>query len=416
MGFNPLAEQGIPLDKQIRNWAELNVDPFDKRDVHPYTRARVIVMNGIEVESILASHQFARHTDNWEVKAGLALMRRVDQQQQKAVNWLIPGDQSVLETTLAYEQVAIDLTAWLARSEPDPYLKQVLDFGLLEDFDHLYRYANMIDLIEGPGRVIEIVGELTEVMPGRPTILEHRHPFDDVRRHFDSHTVDPLSRLHSMTITAAEQQTMNFYMNVGPMYVPRLARGLYLEIAQIEEQHVTQYESMLDPLDSWFQRELFHHYNECYLYWSFMNDEPDPRIRALWELHLMMEIEHVRFAGEMLRRHEGIEPQQLLPAELPEPTRFQENKHYVRAVLAAQVDLTARATNFVPVQSLPADSRYFKYQKAVNGGVGVPSEEVIEAHIKKFGDDFRSTTEGPHPVPALRSRDGSQDGAGEAQD
>ncbi|WAS90723.1 hypothetical protein [Nannocystis punicea] len=418
MAFNPLAEQGIPLEKQIRNWSELNVEPFDKRDVHPYTRARVIVMNGIEAESILFSHQFARNTDNWAVKRQLALVRRVDQQQQKAVNWLLPGDQSVLETTLAYEQVAIDLTAWLARHEPNPYLRQVLNFGLLEDFDHLYRYANLIDLVEGPGRVHEIVGNLTEVMPGRPTIAQHRHPYDEVRRHYDLHTVDPLSRLHAMTIVAAEQQTMNFYMNVGPTYVPPLARGLYLEIAEIEEQHVTQYESLLDPLESWFQRELYHHYNECYLYWSFMNDEPDPRIRKLWELHLAMEIEHVRVAGEMLRRYEGMEPAELLPVELPEPTRFEANKQYIREVLKAQVGLTAVGLDFVPLVSLPADARYFKYQAAVNGGIEVPSEAVIERHVEKFGDDFRLTTEGPHPIPALRSRahDDSQDVADEAEE
>lgn len=402
MGFNPLAERGIPLDRQLRNWAELNVVPFDKRAVHPYTRTRVITMNGIEIESILSSHQFARHTDNWGVKTDLAFIRRVEQQQQKAVNWLIPGDQTVLETTLGYEQVAVDLTAGLARNEPDPYLKQVLDFGLLEDFDHLYRYANLIDLMEGPGRVVEIVGALTEVMPGRPTVFEHRHPLDEVRRHFDRHTVDPLSRLHAMTILAAEQQTMNFYMNVGPTYVAPLARGLYLEIAQIEEQHVTHYESLLDPLDSWFQRELFHHYNECYLYWSFMLDEVDPRIRQIWELHLMMEIEHVRVAGEMLRRHEGVEPEQILPRELPAPTRFRENKEYVRRVLADQVGLTGLRTGFVPVSALPPDALYFQYQRAVNAGVPVPSEQVIVEHVARFGRDFRLMTEGPHPVPALR--------------
>ncbi|MDC0715672.1 hypothetical protein [Nannocystis bainbridge] len=403
MGFNPLAEKGIPLELQIRNWSELNVAPFDKREVHPYTRARVIVMNGIEIESILSSHQFARHTDSWPVKTTLALLRRVDQQQQKAVNWLLPGDQTVLETTLGYEQVAIDLTAGLARTEPDPYLRQTLDFGLLEDFDHLYRYANLIDLIEGPKRVHEIVGNLTEVMPGRPTIVEHRHPFDDVRRHYDRHTVDPLSRLHAMTIVAAEQQTMNFYMNVGPTYVPPLARGLYLEIAEIEEQHVTQYESLLDPLESWFQRELFHHYNECYLYWSFMTEEVDPRIRKIWELHLAMEIEHVRVAGELLLRHEGVEPQAILPPELPQPTRFHENKKYIREVLKHQIDLTSVGPDFVPMGALPADARFFAYQEAVNGGVKVPSEYVIARHVEVFGDDFRLTTEGPHPIEVLRS-------------
>jgi len=143
MPFNPLEETGIPVENQFRNWSELNVDPYRKMEVDPYTRARVILMNGIEVESVIFSHQFARHTDNLDLKRALALSRRVDQQQQKVVNGLNPGDQTPLETTIGYEQVAVDLTAWLARHEPDPMLKQALDFALLEDFDHLYRYADL---------------------------------------------------------------------------------------------------------------------------------------------------------------------------------------------------------------------------------------------------------------------------------
>src|SRR5688572_6136154 len=65
---NPLEEKGIELERQLRNWSELNVEPFDKDEVEPYTRTRVILMNGIEVESILFSHQFARHTDQPELK------------------------------------------------------------------------------------------------------------------------------------------------------------------------------------------------------------------------------------------------------------------------------------------------------------------------------------------------------------
>src|SRR3546814_16788517 len=77
-------------------------------------------MNGIEVESIMFSHQFARHTDNLEIKRSLALTRRVDAQQQKAVNGLNPGDQTPLETTIGYAQGAADLPPWLARPEHDP--------------------------------------------------------------------------------------------------------------------------------------------------------------------------------------------------------------------------------------------------------------------------------------------------------
>jgi hypothetical protein len=261
--MNPLDHKGMALEDQLRSWSELNVEPYDKDAVHPYTRTRVILMNGAEVESIMFSHQFARNTDNLEIKQALALGRRIEAQQQKAVNGLNPGDQTPLETTIGYEQVAVDLTAWLARHEPDPMLKQALDFALLEDFDHLYRYANLYDLLDGKDAK-ELTDSLTEITPGRPTAVEHRHPYDDLRGHYSTHTVDPLSRMHVMTIVAAEQQTMNFYMNHGTDWVEPIARGLYAEIALIEEQHVTHYESLLDPLDSWLKQLVFHEYNEVY--------------------------------------------------------------------------------------------------------------------------------------------------------
>jgi hypothetical protein len=58
---------------------------------------------------------------------------------------------SPLEITLGYEQVAIEVTASIAQHEPDPYLAQVYRFGLLEDFDHLYRYSALYERTEGQG-------------------------------------------------------------------------------------------------------------------------------------------------------------------------------------------------------------------------------------------------------------------------
>jgi hypothetical protein len=402
MGFNPLAEKGIPLDRQWRDWSALNVTPYTAHEVDPYSRCRVITLAGIETESILFSHQFARHIDHLPTKQMLAAIRRVEQQQQKVVNWLIPGDETTLEVTIGYEQVAVDLTAWLARHEPDPYVKQALDFALLEDFDHLYRYANLYELLDGK-EAETVTGQLTEIMPGRPTAVEHRFPHDDVRAHYDKHTVDPLSRLHVMTIVAAEQQTMNFYMTIGNRYVEPIARGLYAEIAMVEEQHVTHYESLLDPLETWCQQELFHHYNECYLYWSFLQQESDRRLKHLWEQHLHMEIEHVRLAGELLRQHEGIDPAWILPKELPEPIRFEPNKAYIRQLLASQVGLRTAGTQFVAETQLPADSSSARYQRDVNQG-GVPSEAVIRQTVAKRGREYRLQTEGPHPIDQKQPR------------
>ncbi|MBN1238159.1 MAG: hypothetical protein JXB36_06640 [Gammaproteobacteria bacterium] len=404
MAFNPLKEKGIPLDKQLRNWRELNVEPYRKGEVHPYSRTRGILMNGIEVEAVMFSHQMARNTLDSSVKKMLAEMRRIEAQQQKAINWLIPADESTIEVTLGYEQVAVDLTAWLARNEPDPYLKQVYDFALLEDFDHLYRYANLYQLIEGK-KADGICGELTEIMPGRPTVFEHRHPDDEIRRPMTALAAHPQSILNALTIVAGEQQTMNFYMNIGNRYQEPIARGTYAEIAQIEEQHVTHYETILDPAASWLENLLLHQWHECWMYWSVMEDETDPKVRAIYELHLNMEIEHLRVAAELMRKIEKRDPEEILPsAGFDRGLKFETNKAYVREVLRNQVDLTSKDSDFVPVATLPPNDRYFEYQRRVNGD-WVPTEEVIRENAAQNGQEYRLETEGPHPVPGLRTPD-----------
>ena len=395
--MNPLDQKGIAVEDQFHSWSELNVTPYDRLDVHPYTRTRVVLMNSVEVESIMFSHQFARHTDNLEIKRALALSRRADAQQQKIVNWLNPGDQTPLETTIGYEQVAVDLTAWLARHEPDPMLKRALDFALLEEVDHLYRYANLYELLEGKGAT-EVTDRLTEITPGRPTIVQHRHPHDDVRGHYETHTVDPLSRMHVMTIVAAEQQTMNFYMNHGTDWIEPIARGLYAEIALIEEQHITHYESLLDPLDSWLKQLVFHEYNEAYLYWSMLQNEDDRRIASIWELHLDMEIGQLHAACELLRRYEGIEPEEILPEAFPDtPVTFEPNTEYVRETLATQIDLRADGLDYVRDEALTPEHCSARYREVVNAG-GVPSEMVIEEIRSQSEQALREETEGPNPV------------------
>ncbi|TDC84046.1 hypothetical protein E1285_02795, partial [Actinomadura sp. 7K507] len=60
MAFNPLEHRGIPLDDQLRNWSQLDVAPVDPDTSDPYTKCRIIAMNGIEVEAIMFSHHFNR--------------------------------------------------------------------------------------------------------------------------------------------------------------------------------------------------------------------------------------------------------------------------------------------------------------------------------------------------------------------
>jgi len=401
MSFNPFKERGVPVDRQLRNWSELNVKPFNKGDTHPYTKARIILMNGIEVEGALFSHQFSRNLADLELKKQLALTRRVEQQQQKVINWLCPGDQSPIETTIGYEQVAVDLTAFLAANVPDPYVKQVFDFGLLEDFDHLYRYANLLELTQGI-KAEKLVGKYTEIIPGRPTVKEHRHPYDDVREPCDRMMADPLTKLYILTLVAGEQQTMNFYMNLGNTLEDQLGRGLYQEIAMIEEQHVTQYGALMDPDTPWIENALLHEYNEAWLYWSFLQEEQDRHVKPIWELHLGMELTHLQQLGKAAEKL-GVDVAEVVPEIFPAPLKFSSQVEYVRGILATQVEFNAVGTEIGPPDQLPENERYQQVQHLLNDK-GAPSEEVIKQNRKRNGQDYRFELAGEHPVPELRRK------------
>src|SRR3546814_3674739 len=120
-----------------------------------------------------------------------------------------------------------------------------------------------MDLMGEGRKAQDITGDLTEILPGRPTIFEHRDPRDELRRPMTLTAADTQSVMNALTIVSAEQQTMNYYMNSGNRPTDPMARAIYLEIAQIEEQHVSHYESILDPSLSWLTNLVLHEYNEC---------------------------------------------------------------------------------------------------------------------------------------------------------
>lgn len=277
--MNPFNEKPISLINAFENWKGLYPKSYNKNDVDPYTKTRIILMNGTEFEANWFSHQFSRHVACTDIRRDLAVVRAQEKQQQLKISLLKPADETQLEQTIGYEQLAVDLTAELAKREKDFYVKKALDFALLEDFDHLYRYSDLLYMNQG---VIaeRLVGKYTEIMPARPTISHHRFPKDNVRRGINSKTADLQTILGTMIITAAEQQTMNYYMNISTLATDDLTRKLYEEIALVEEEHVTQYEDLMDANGSWFEMNLWHEYVECYLYWSCMMTETDKRIKA----------------------------------------------------------------------------------------------------------------------------------------
>ena len=400
--MNPFELNPAPIERTLRDWNALYPRPYDKHAVDPYTKTRVILMNGTEFENVWFSHQFSRMTADNDLRRELALIRRGEQQQQRLLACLKPADESILEHTISYEQLAVDLTAEMARKERNPDVKRALDFALLEDFDHLYRYANLLDMEYGLS-ARDLTGGYVEITPGRPTIAEHRHPYDSIRQSTGAGDA-LLTRLHAGIITAAEQQTMNYYMNTAGFYPSEEGRKLYQEIGMIEEQHVTQYEALQAVPTTWLEGLLMHEYTECYLYWSCEQTETDEHIRRVWTRHLEQELAQLHRASQLLDRFEHKHWQQLIPdPTFPAPIRLESNVDYVRSVLTT-VQLTYKNDSPVPVQELSESDPFFVYQGAIhNKAEHVASHAVIDRAIRQAGRDYRFEL-APHPVSELQSR------------
>src|SRR3954469_16680932 len=288
MAINLLQDKGIPLDRQRMTWKELVQKPISKLDDDAFTRVRIILMNGVEHDSLRTKQVALRM--NRDARVELAQLMRVEHHQATAINWLLSSDHSPLETTIAYEQVAIELTASVAQHEPDPYMAQGYRYALLEDFDHLYRYSALLDRLEGKD-ASNITQGYTDIVSGRDTIFHHRAPEHDLLNPYDRNAA-LLTKLHAITLTGGEYQTHDYYMNVGPIFSDPVARQLYAEIASVEAQHITHYGSMLNPEETILEKLLLQEATEVFNYYGCVQQESNPRIKALWEQFLDYELGH----------------------------------------------------------------------------------------------------------------------------
>jgi len=193
-------------------------------------------------------------------------------------------------------------------------------------------------------------------------------------------------------------------MNMAQMYKNNLGRRLFTEIAMVEEEHVTQYESLKDPNCTWLEQWVMHEYTECYLYYSCMQDEVDEYIKKIWEDHFYMEVAHLKRASELLEKYQGIKPTKVVPnPEFPTLLSFKGNKEYIREVLKT-VGITSVKETYVEAQELPDNSRFFRHLDTLNGNCKkVASHNVIEKSIQKFKKDYRYEDKS-HPIKELQDR------------
>ncbi len=376
MTFNPLEEKGIPIEKQLRSWHEIVKRPYDKHEVNCYSRTRQILMNGIEVEAWNFKHNFARNCDDVEINRMIALTRKIEDSHQTTINWLSPKDQNILETTLGYEQVAVDITAWMAQNEPDDYVKETFDFGLLEDFDHLYRYSQWAYLMHGINPDDILQGQ-TDVFLGRPTQFHHNDARLRLRKPYAKETAHPQTKVNLYTLISAEQQTHNYYAEHGFMYGNCNLSQTYAEIKDVEEEHVSMYESLIDPTESLYEKLLLHEFTEVCNYYTCYEDEENEHLKKIYEEFLEHELGHLHYAIKLFHKQEKRDAEEVIGNKIVIPNRFKSQKKYVADVLVNEIDKRL-GENMDYIKTKDIDETWLSYaaQDIMNKD-GSPTEQVI---------------------------------------
>lgn len=382
MTLNLLTDRGVPLARQTFTWKDLVQKPISKLDDDAFSRVRIILMNGVELDSVRTKQMMIRM--NGPLRVPLAQMMRIEQHQATLINWLIGADHSPIETTIGYEQAAIEITASVSQLEQDEYLAQGYRYALLEDFDHLYRYSALLDRLEGKD-ANNITQGHTDIVPARPTREHHRAPEHDLLRPYASDAA-LATKLHALTLTGGEYQTHDYYMNIGPLFTDPLARQLYAEIASVESQHITHYGSMINPDESPLEKLLLQEANEVWTYAACATQETNPRLKALWERFLDYELGHLQAVIELFQQHEKRDAAELLgDGKLPGLIAFRSHREFVRQVVEEETQLRKDGTEYVDEAQEGATSLAYREQMNADGS---PSDTVSATYQWTAGTEL----------------------------
>jgi hypothetical protein len=284
--FNPFDHAGLPVDRHGRHWHELDVEPVDVRATDSYTRCRVSTMEGIEAASVLFDRRLMQRCPDPESRQLVWRLGESASARRDNIAARKPRPAHPLESAIGSERAALDLVSWVARSEPDHDRQMAYWRQAWLHLAHLQQFAELSDRAGYPwaDRVGSEVDELAAALG--PTALGPSAVGRSGTGSASPLTTQPVSLLHSWVVGANQ-----------PRRGPRVRTG-----------H-----------DDWEQL-VVHESAACYLYYSFMGQETDRRLRQLWELYLQMELAHLWAIGDLLRRHTGSDPRDVVGWGLPEPT------------------------------------------------------------------------------------------------
>ena len=106
-------------------------------------------------------------------------------------------------------------------------------------------------------------------------------------------------------------------------------------------------------------------------------------------MFLEYEIEHLKIAADLFKKHEKRDPEEVIGTKVVIPNRFKSQKEYVTKILETQIQkrLSNENMDYTEINKLPDDWKSYKVQQKT-GEEGAPTEMVIQVMATSKGRDL----------------------------
>jgi hypothetical protein len=111
-----------------------------------------------------------------------------------------------------------------------------------------------------------------------------------------------------------------------------------------------------------------------------MQTESNPRIKEIWTRFLDYELGHLAVARDLFEQIERRDASEIIPDSLPEPIKYESNRHFIKQVLNSEVELRAIGTQLVDKSLETPDLPSVRYRMQINSE-GSPSEIVAAGYV-----------------------------------
>jgi hypothetical protein len=300
--FDPLDHPGLPVERHGRHWHELDVEPIDVRRSDPGARGRISTMEALEAAAALFDRRLTPRCPDADSRASVGRLGESASERRRHVAALQPRPGSTLEDAIGAERAAYDLVAWVARSEVTPRWAAAYRGQARQHLERLRSYAELGDRI-GFGWADRVGSEVDDLSSAAGRAQDPR------RAAPPGSTADPpTSLLYDWAVRAAQQQ------------IARHSGGITRQLPRPDTvENLRRRGYRPDAGRIRWERLVVHESATCYLYYAFLGEETDPRLRPVWELHLQMGLAYLRAAGDLLRSYTDQDPHQVVGTGLPEP-------------------------------------------------------------------------------------------------